>query len=209
MTVAAKQLREYIEWRWPGIRISRQSCRLTVKGRISQHSAYGYGTTSPEDSNALDIMGAAIDESLTASEQKALNIRVIQEVVAYLDDHREEWSIRQIVWEEPGHYGHAHVDFYPYIFYPVQWCMHPRWIPSWRRSDGSTLATKNPEPQNGRYNGLEEEVLMPEQQWEQMIDALFEGRPDEFQGNPEYWKNLPPDHPEWKDFWAAFVRVIS
>lgn len=50
---------------------------------------------------------------------------------------------------------------------------------------------------------------MPKEQWEQLIDALFAGRPDEFQGNPDYWKGLDPDSPEWGDFWAAFVRVIS
>ena len=52
--------------------------------------------------------------------------------------------------------------------------------------------------------------LMPEAQWYQMIDALFEGRPDEFQGDPEYWKHqVPTDSGEWTDFWAAFVRAIS
>ena len=51
--------------------------------------------------------------------------------------------------------------------------------------------------------------LMPEQQWNQMIDALFVGRPDEFVGDPNYWKELDPDSAEWNDFFAAFVRVIS
>ena len=50
---------------------------------------------------------------------------------------------------------------------------------------------------------------MPKQQWNQMIDALFAGRPDMFQGNPNYWKELDPESPEWNDFWAAFVRAIS
>lgn len=54
-----------------------------------------------------------------------------------------------------------------------------------------------------------EEEDMPEQQWHQLIDALFAGRPDEYQGNPDYWKNLSPDNPEWVDFWNAFVRVIG
>ena len=49
---------------------------------------------------------------------------------------------------------------------------------------------------------------MPEQQWYQMIDALFIGS-DEFQGDPNYWKGLDPDSGEWQDFWAAFVRAIT
>ena len=51
---------------------------------------------------------------------------------------------------------------------------------------------------------------MPIEQWYQMIDALFVGRPDEFQGDPEYWKHdVPTDSPEWEDFWSAFVQAIS
>ena len=51
---------------------------------------------------------------------------------------------------------------------------------------------------------------MPRQQWEQLIDALFAGRPDEFVGDPDYWKTLDPDSPDWAtDFFPAFVRAIS
>jgi len=53
---------------------------------------------------------------------------------------------------------------------------------------------------------------MPREQWNQMIQALFEGRPDEFQppGGYTYWQNLDSDSPEWDtDFWPAFVRAIS
>lgn len=55
-----------------------------------------------------------------------------------------------------------------------------------------------------------QEDTMPTTQWHQMIDALFEGRPDQFQGDPNYWKDsVPEDSPEWVDFWNAFVRAIS
>jgi len=54
-----------------------------------------------------------------------------------------------------------------------------------------------------------EDENMPQVNWYQMIDSLFVGRPDEFQGSASYWKGLDPDSPEWIDFWAAFVRVIS
>ena len=54
---------------------------------------------------------------------------------------------------------------------------------------------------------------MPRQQWHQMIDALFIGRPDMFKPpapvGPDYWKTLNPDSSEWKDFWNAFVKAIS
>lgn len=53
------------------------------------------------------------------------------------------------------------------------------------------------------------EDLMPTQQWHQMIDALFIGRPDKFHGDPDYWKTLDPDSSEWTDFFAAFVNAIS
>lgn len=76
------------------------------------------------------------------------------------------------------------------------------------------------DPRDGRHpsaretmNRLRDEIkedTMPTEQWHQMIDALFAGRPDEFTGNPDYWKNeVPKDSPEWADFWAAFVRAIS
>ena len=54
-----------------------------------------------------------------------------------------------------------------------------------------------------------QEEMMPTEQWHQMIDALFVGRPDKFRGDPNYWKRLPKDSPEWVDFWNAFVEAIS
>jgi len=62
--------------------------------------------------------------------------------------------------------------------------------------------------------------LMPLWQWHRLIDSLFAGRPDEFHGNPDYFKNASthptypgiadlPDHIDWVNFWAAFVRAIS
>jgi hypothetical protein len=59
------------------------------------------------------------------------------------------------------------------------------------------------------WNIAREEELMPKQQWDMMIEALFVGRPDKFQGDPNYWKQLDPDSPEWVDFFNAFVEAIS
>lgn len=55
-----------------------------------------------------------------------------------------------------------------------------------------------------------ESELMPRILFEGMIDALF-AADGEFQGDPNYWKNLidDPTNSEWDDFWAAFTRMVS
>lgn len=194
MTRAAEQCREYIEAKWPGTPIGRFSCRDTASGYISQHSAYnGY------DSNALDIWGPN-------KSGDPIDTAWVQAIVDDLTPNLEAWSGRKILWQIPLHYEHAHIDFYPM-------CLEHKWcgrniVPEWEYSDNSTVASIDPDPENGEYHG--EEGTMPEAQWFQMIDALFAGRPDEFQGDPEYWKHqVPTDSAEWSDFWAAFVRAIS
>jgi len=194
MSVAAKQCREYLEATFPGIRISRRSCRDTVGGSISQHSAYEAGEY---DSNALDIMGVE-------GGNWAENVALIHRVVGDLNQWRDRWSIRLILWQVPDHFGHAHIDFWPTLIYPHKWCGGPT-DPTWKLSNGATVYDRIPEPENGRFDWS----IMPRQQWEQMIDALFEGRPDMFRGDPDYWKTLDPNSPEWADFFAAMVKAIS
>ena len=139
MSQAAEQCREYIEAKYPGVRISRLACKDTTKGDISQHSAYdGY------DSNALDIMGVvggSWDE----------NVAFIQKIVDDLNQHLEEWSIRKILWQVAAHFGHAHIDFYPMITMH-KWCGGPE-TPTWRLSNGDTVTTRDPAPENGPYDG--------------------------------------------------------
>jgi hypothetical protein len=195
MTQAAAQCREYIEDNWPGVRISRQSCRDTASGKISQHSAYQPGDY---DSNALDIMGGPLDWSWED------NVELIQAVVDDLTPNLDAWSARKILWKIPLHYGHAHIDFYPMINL-ARWCSTRGVTPAWKYSDGHLERHDDPAPENGTYNG---ETTMPTTQWHQMIDALF-AADDEFQGDPNYWKQMPEDSPEWVDFWAAFVRSIT
>lgn len=195
MSQAAKQLREYLEDKYDGVRISRKSCRDTAGGSVSQHSAYDYGEY---DSNALDIMGGPTGWTFDQ------NVALINTIVGDVNRERDRWSVRLILWQVPDHYGHAHIDFWPT-------CLTHKWCgrdisPLWQLSTGQTLQTKNPTPENGLYDGS----IMPREQWEQMIDALFLGRPDQFQGDPNYWKyQVPSNSPEWSDFWAAFVRAIS
>ena len=192
MTQAAEQCREYIEAKWPGTPIGRFACRDTASGYISQHSAYnGY------DSNALDIFGPN-------KSGDPIDTAWIQEIVDDLTPNLERWSGRKILWQQPLHYNHAHIDFYPM-------CLEHKWCgrsitPEWEYSDHTTIASIDPLPENGEYHGGE--TTMPTTQWHQMIDALF-AADGEFQGDPNYWKTMPEASPEWVDFWAAFVRSIT
>jgi hypothetical protein len=143
MTIAAQQCREYIEAKYPGVRISRQSCRDTASGKISQHSAYQPGGY---DSNALDIMGGPRGWTW---EQ---NVELIQQVVDDLTPNLTDWSIRKILWKVAAHYGHAHIDFHPMIDIH-KWCATVGVTPPWEYSDGHIERHLDPEPENGRYDG--------------------------------------------------------
>ncbi len=143
MTQAAKQCREYIEAKYPGVRISRKKCKDTTSGGISQHSAYQGGRY---DSNALDIMGGPIGWTWDQ------NVELIQIIVDDLTLYLPEWSIRKILWLSPAHFGHAHIDFLPMIAIH-KWCDTRNVTPPWRYSDGTTITTRNPQPENGPYEG--------------------------------------------------------
>jgi hypothetical protein len=143
MTRAAAQCREYIEDKWPGVRISRQSSRDTASGFVSQHSAYQPGDY---DSNALDIMGGPTGWT------REQNIELIQAVVDDLTPYLHEWSARKILWKVPLHYGHAHIDFYPSINL-ARWCSTRGVTPAWRYSDGHIERQIDPAPENGEYHG--------------------------------------------------------
>ncbi len=51
------------------------------------------------------------------------------------------------------------------------------------------------------------DLIMPKQQWDQMIDSMFAA--GIMLGDPEYWKRMDPDSPEWVDFWRAFATAIA
>lgn len=144
MTIAARQCREHLVATFPGVRISRNSCRNTAEGGITQHSAFG--GPDPYDSNALDIMGGPYGWT------RQQNIDLIQKIVDYLEEHLTEWSIRKILWKVHDHFGHAHIDFYPMIEWPSHWCGGPE-TPIWEKSNGSTFKSRNPQPENGLYDG--------------------------------------------------------
>jgi len=188
MTIAAAQLREYLEAKYPGVRISRKACRDTAGGSVSQHSAFdGY------DSNALDIMGGSTSGTAwTRSE----NIALIELIVADILTHRDEWSIRLVLWKVPDHFGHAHVDFWPTILVH-KWCGGPD-DPTWALSNGDTITTRDPEPENGPYEG---KATMTYSDW---ANGLFDLLNDDeiqdlfdagyIEGDPAivvaYWANL-------------------
>ena len=202
MSEAAKQCRKWIETEYPGVRISRKACRDTAGGSVSQHSAYKSGVGS-YDSNALDIFGP---EELDYDEERSF----VAGIVEALEAVRDRWSIRLVLWDVPGHTGHAHVDFWPTCL-EHQWC--GREIkPQWRYSDGTIQRSVSPDPENGYYTGPTEEELMPRSLFEDMIRALFD-IDEEFQPSTgaNYWIKLidSPDDPEWLDFWDAFRRQLT
>ena len=73
------------------------------------------------------------------------------------------------------------------------------------------------------HNEKYKEYGMPLEQFKNMINALFIGRPDLFHGDPGYFYKTKeeggilddPDNPDWADyvtgsgFWPAFVRLIG
>ena len=151
MSRAAKQCREWILEEFPGTRISRKSCRDTAGGSVSQHSSYAYGEY---DANALDIMG---DVSGSTWDE---NVARIQQVVDSLEPYRNEWSIRIILWQVPDHFGHAHIDFWPT-------CLEHKWCgrdvtPRWETATNTTISSRDPDPENGDYNGPEETDMEPD-----------------------------------------------
>jgi hypothetical protein len=148
MTQAAAQCREYLEDKYPGVRIGRQSCRDTADGFISQHSAYQYPMY---DSNALDIMRGSTNGVKWSRED---NITLIQTIVDDLNENLHEWSIRKILWQVALHYGHAHIDYYP-MCDTRQWCAGTQPEAVWVYSDGRHIRSDNPPPENGEYDGDE------------------------------------------------------
>ncbi len=164
MSQAAEQCRQYIQAKYPGVRISRQSCRDTTSGKISQHSAYQSGDY---DSNALDIMGGP--HGWTWDQ----NVELIQQIVDDLTPHLSEWSIRKILWQVPNHFGHAHIDFHPMIAIH-KWCATRDVTPPWKYSDGHTEEHLDPAPENGPFDGsdMNKQTSNPAFQnaWDKAID---------------------------------------
>ena len=209
MTKAAEQCREYLEAKYPGVRIGRQACRDTAGGAISQHSAYQY----PDyDSNALDIMGGSTDG---VNWSRADNIVLIQQIVDDLDENYNGWSIRVVLWLVPDHYGHAHIDFWPTIDVHM-WCSTSMPDAVWIYSDGKHIRSDNPPPENGEYNGedmsfatwivgwvegLAEDKNKARKEFQRLYDdGILEG--DE--NTVDYWVGLldDPTNPEWPGFYA-------
>ena len=157
MSIAAKQLREDLEEMFPGIRIGRYSCRDTAGGSISQHSAKASGEY---DSNALDIMGGPHGWSWDE------NVALIQQVVNYVRAHLHDYSVNQVLWQVPDHFGHAHIDFSPMCVVHT-WCGKTP-TTQWEYSDGRPLTASIPEPENGRYE-REAEMALTLRRWVDMI----------------------------------------
>lgn len=221
MSQAAEQMRQYLEAKYPGIRISRKSCRDTASGFVSQHSSYYYGSY---DSNALDIMGPSLALGLSYREtQEWLDI-----VYADIWAHKTAWSIWALLWRVPDHYGHIHADFAPR-------CLEPRWcgrriVPRWKYSDGETFTAEDPAPENGEYHGPTPPPTPepePEPEEDNMPDLatftkyirktdidkmaadgiITEGEAEYFTG-PQMWidddKKRDLEHPDWENLYNAY-----
>jgi hypothetical protein len=145
MSRAAKQLREYLDDRYPGVRISRYACRDTLGGSVSQHSAKDW---DEYDSNALDVMGAPNALGLSREATQAYLDVVYADVMA----HAVEWSIRLVLWRVAGHEGHIHFDLWPTCL-THKWCGDPEVTPSWETSTGQRSIGRDPDPENGEYHG--------------------------------------------------------
>ena len=152
MTVAAEQCRLWIIGTWPGTPVSRFACRNTASGGISQHSAYG--SPGGIDSNAIDVFGPSKTDSATDQ----AHIQAIVDTIHA--DGGWKWSIRKILWRDGGaHENHAHIDFYPMIR-DKKWCGKD-WDPSWKFENGTTIITRDPQPQNGLYDGSGSQPIPP------------------------------------------------
>ena len=171
MTRAAGQCRLWIITAYPGTPVSRSNCRNTASGGVSQHSAYG--SPGSIDSNALDVYGPG--KSTSASDQAH-----VQAIVDTINaDGAWKWSIRKILWRDGGaHENHAHIDFYPMIREKM-WC-GKAWDPSWRRSNGSVLVSRDPQPENGAYDGSGADPIPPpgDEDMEEYIRAQQENLND-------------------------------
>ena len=165
MSQAAKQLRRRLLIEFPGIRIGRKNCRDTAGGSVSQHSSYQYGEY---DSNALDVMGPSLALGYTYTETQEW----LDTVYAFIDGHRQEWSIRIMLWRVPDHHGHIHIDHYPTCL-EHEWCGRDI-VPRWAYSTGETFTAKDPAPENGEYHGPEDDMT-----YNQLRAAEFDHWTDE------------------------------
>jgi len=199
MSQASYQLRTSLMEQFPGIRIGRKACRNTAGGSVSQHSSYPYGSY---DSNAIDIMGAPLVWGLSYREtQEYLDV-----VYAWINEHRQEWSVRIMLWRVPDHHGHIHCDFWPTCEEP-KWCGR-RIVPYWSYSNGDTFTAEDPTPENGEYYGPQEEDMT--QVFNDWVEGWVAGMDEEhvrklhtagiIQGDVDYWIDLlnEPNDPAWR-----------
>jgi len=133
MTQAATQVSKYLATRYPGIRFGRKSCRkIAGDDDWSQHAFYD---SDDPDSNGLDIYGPAV---LPSAAQQAFVSVVVEELEAYW----EELAIAHLLWKVPDHFGHAHLDFFPYGI--DRSSCDSKYEAKWRKSSGVTFWSTDP-----------------------------------------------------------------
>ena len=88
-TLAAQRAMDRVSEKFPSVRFGVTNCRkIAGSSTWSQHSW----------SNAVDIHGSTA---------------VLNEVHAYLNEHRGAFDIRVMLWWVKDHYDHIHIDFWP------------------------------------------------------------------------------------------------
>ena len=215
MSRAMRQLHEWILREFPEARISRKNCRDTTSGAVSQHSSYEYGEY---DSNAIDIMGGPVGWTW------AENVALIDKIVTEVRKNKDEWSIRLILWQTANHFGHAHVDMWPTCT-THEWCGRRDVDPLWETSTGVTFTSRDPDPENGDYEGPQGEEEEGNVTYEEYVRGMVTGWDEDHaktekefgrlydEGKLEgqskqvtvgYWMGLlaDPSNQEWLGFYA-------
>lgn len=133
MSKAATQLEDVLAAEFPGIRFGRYNCRLiSGSDTWSQHSWPG--------GNARDLY---------APEDHTDPMAFVDEVVEWLETHKEALSVRLILWRTTDHYSHAHADMWPHG-YGTPPCADGD--EQWEYSDGRVFTGSDPGPENGVYD---------------------------------------------------------
>lgn len=160
MSKAAAHAATHLKARYPQLAIGRWNCRkISGSSRWSEH-AWG---------NGLDLTHRDYGYTTDPANQAFLD-----GVNEWLETHRDDLSIRVLLWRKPSHYNHIHVDFWP-RGHGTPPCAGGDL--QMKKSDGTVVAG-DPGPENGVWDGIETGGPMtPEQVAQLALDAL-DGDPE-------------------------------
>jgi len=197
MTKAALHAEAHIDAEWD-VDFGRHACRpIAGTSKWSQHSWPG--------GNARDIVQGGRGYGDTSNSHQAY----LDKVYAWLVEHKEELSIRIILWRKTNHYDHIHIDMWPtgYRTPPCKGGVE-RYKYSW-----GEVAIGDPGPENGRWqpDGGMEILLMDLTDWVKNLsdDNLDDMRAaDLYTGDSQYWKDLRDNDPT-NESWERFYTDVD